>query len=318
MNSSKDTHKTTKKKNKVKYIPKNWSKYNKSLVARGSITLWIDEDITDWWYEEGKKTYSDRAIETMLIFKSLYGMPLRMLEGYIQSLFDSMKIPLDVPNYSTVSRRAQKLNIKLKKQNKQITDIILDSTGCKLYGEGEWKVRKHGWNYRRTWKKLNIGIDADGEIRTVVVNDNHSHDSIVIDESLQQEPSIIRSFYGDGGYDFASVYMSLQGREVENILIPPRVDAKIKIHGNTKGPPYARDENLRAIRKSTRKLWKQSSGYHTRSLVETTMYRYKSTFGDHIYFRTHQSQCNEVITKCNILNTFHRLGMPECSVAEET
>jgi hypothetical protein len=252
----------------------------------------------------------------MLIFKSLYGLPLRMVEGYVKSLFQLTNLDLEVPDYTTISRRAQKLNLSLKKTNKLTTDIILDSTGCKLYGEGEWKVRQHGWNYRRTWKKLNIAIDSDGEIRAVVVNDNHSHDMSSIDAILKQEPSNIESFYGDGGYDFAPVYMSLVGRGVKNILIPPRHDAKIVIHGNAKSPPYPRDENLRAIRKTSRTTWKRESGYHTRSLVETTMYRYKTTFGDHIYFRNHKSQCNEVISKCNILNTFHALGMPECVVVE--
>ena len=90
------------------------------------------------------------------------------------------------------------------------------------------------------------------------------------------------------------------------------------IHGNIKAPPYPRDENLRSIRKSTRKLWKQRSGYHIRSRGETIMYRLKTTFGQHLSFRNHESQCNEVMVKCNILNTFHSLGIPECYVVEET
>jgi hypothetical protein len=315
MNSTKDITKTN--KNKKKYKVRNWNKYNQALIARGSLTLWISDDITDWWYaENGKETYSDRAIETVLTLKAQYGLPLRATVGFAISIMNMMNKVLNMPDYSTLSRRAKTLHINLKKQKKDNIHVSLDSSGVKIYGEGEWKVRQHGWSKRRTWTKIHIGIDDDSEIRAVVTTGSDTHDCEVIDDILKQEDAVIDGFRADGAYDMAPVYMSLVGREVQKIMIPPRRDAVIQIHGNTKGPPYPRDENLRAIRKSTRKQWKRESGYHGRSRIETTMYRFKTTFGDRLSFRNRESQGHEVLIKCNILNTYHRLGMPESYVAE--
>jgi IS5 family transposase len=309
MKTIKDTTKINKNKKKYKVI--NWKDYNKALIQRGSLTLWISDDITSWWYGEGHNTYSDRAIEVILTFKALYGMPLRMTVGFVESLFQLIGIPLDVPDYSTLSRRAEQMSVPLRVSPKNITDFILDSTGEKVFGEGEWKVRKHGWSKRRTWKKIHLGIDSDGEIRAVCVTDKDTHDSTVIDDILNQETAQITDFYGDGAYDTFNIYQALLSRGVTGFHIPPQRNAVIKVHGNLKRTPYPRDVNLRAIRKTGRKKWKQDSGYHTRSLAETGMFRYKTTFGDHMSFRTPARQKNEVMTKCNILNTFHFLGMPE-------
>ncbi len=313
MNKTKDNTKVT--KNKEKYKVRNWSTYNKALIQRGSLTLWISDDIADWWYGEGHDTYSDRAIETILTLKSLYKLPLRSVIGLTVSLFKLSEIDLDVPDYTTISRRAKALTVKLKVSKKEATDLILDSTGSKVYGEGEWKVRKHGWSKRRTWKKIHIGIDSLGEIRAVSVTEKDTHDSTVIDDIVNQEEAVITEFYGDGAYDKYGVYQALLSRGVTEFHIPPQKNARIKIHGNSSLPRYPRDENLRAIRKRTRKIWKQESGYHTRSLGETIMFRYKTAFGDHMAFRTDTSQRNEVVTKCNILNTFHFLGVPESYIA---
>ena len=309
MKQSKDNTKTS--RNKKKYKVKNWGEYNKSLVNRGSLTIWISDDIEKWWHGSGRDTYSNKAIEAMLAIQAVHGLPLRAVCGFVRSVFELANIDLSVPDYTTVSRRATGLGIHLKATRKDSTDIILDSTGAKVYGEGEWKVRKHGWSKRRTWKKIHIGIDSKGEIRAVVVTDNDTHDSTVIGDILNQEKAQITDFYGDGAYDTYSVYQSLLSRDVSGFHIPPKKDAIIKIHGNTEGPPYPRDENLRAIRRSTRKRWKEMSGYHIRSLAETTMFRYKTTFGEHMAFRTNESQKSEVLVKCNILNIFHSLGMPE-------
>ena len=309
MKNTKDNVKVS--RNKKKYKVRNWKEYNKSLIRRGSLTLWITEDIESWWSGEGHNTYSDKAIEAMLTIRLVYGLPLRAVSGFVRSVFELTGIALAVPDYSTISRRADKLRISLRVSRKKVTDIILDSTGSKVFGEGEWKVRKYGWSKRRTWKKVHIGIDSSGEIRAVVLTDNDIHDSTVIDDVLKQEKAPIADFYGDGAYDTYSVYQSLIARKVKGFHIPPQKNAIIKIHGNIKGLPYPRDENLRAIRKSTRKRWKEMSGYHTRSLGEAAMFRYKTVFGDRMVFRSNKRQKNEVVVKCNILNTFHFLGTPD-------
>jgi Transposase DDE domain len=309
MKNTKDSIKVN--KNKKKYKVKNWKTYNQALINRGSLTLWIADDIMDWWYGAGHDTYSDRAIEAVLTIQAVYGLPLRATFGFVRSIFKLLDIPLSVPDYTTISRRAKSLHIVLHTTKKDTTDVILDSTGSKVFGEGEWKVRKHGWSKRRTWKKIHIGIDSLGEIRAVVISENNIHDSTVINEILDQETAPITDFYGDGAYDTYGVYQSLLSRGVTGFHIPPQKLAKIKVHGNMKRTSYPRDENLRAIRKTSRKRWKNESGYHTRSLGETIMFRYKTTFGDHMSFRTEESQKNEVMVKCNILNTFHFLGVPE-------
>jgi hypothetical protein len=309
MNKSKDITNVT--KSKKKYKVRNWGEYNKSLINRGSLTVWISEDIQEWWYGTGHDTYSDKSIEVMLTFHALYRLPLRSTSGFVQSIFTLMGKALSVPDYTTISRRSKKVQVHLQKTQKTITDMILDSTGAKVFGEGEWKVRKHGWSKRRTWKKIHIGIDSLGEIRAIEVTNKDIHDSVVINDILSQEQADITDFYGDGAYDTFSVYQALLNREVLGVHIPLQVNAKIQVHGNFKRLPYPRDVNLREIRKSTRKVWKQNSGYHTRSLGETIMYRYKKTFGDHLSFRTDERQKNEVITKCNILNVFHALGVPD-------
>lgn len=176
-------------------------------------------------------------------------------------------------------------------------------------------MRKHGWSKRRTWKKIHIGIDSSGEIRAVVVTGNDTNDSEVIDDVLNQEKAPITDFYGDGAYDVYSVYQTLLSRGTTGFHIPPRKNAVIQIHRNAKRKPYPRDENLRMIRKSSRKKWKETSGYHTRSLGETIMYRYKTTFGDHMSFRSDNRQRNEVLIKYNILNAFRSLGTPDSHIA---
>jgi IS5 family transposase len=300
MNKTKDISHSIKPK--VKYKIHNWSQYNKSLVQRGSIGLWLTDDITDWWYDSGRNTYSDRSIECILILKVVYKLPLRQIVGFMRSIFESSGTTLVVPDYTTICRRTQELDIQLKKTNKVITDIIVDSTGVRVYGEGEWKVRKHGWGYRRTWKKIHLGIDSNGEIRAVTITHSDSHDMVAVKQLLDQEKSVVTDFYGDGAYDSNNLYRELEKRGVIGYHIPPQYNAKI-----TQKSHFVRNGHIEDIQKSSREDWKKTNGYHTRSLVETTMFRYKTIFGDRLSARTQSSQKAEIITKCNILNTFHYL-----------
>lgn len=309
MKTTNDTLKHSKTKQQFKVT--NWKEYNQALITRGSLTLWIAGDIAVWWYGLGHDIYSDKAIEAMLTIQAVYSLPLRATVGFVRSIFAMMNIDLSVPDYSTLSRRAASLDITLRTTPKDATDMILDSTGAKVYGEGEWKVKKYGKGKRRTWRKLHFGIDSHGEIRAVCVTDSDTHDSTVIDDILNQEKAHITDFYGDGAFDAYSVYHTLIDRGVSGFHIPPQKNAVIQVHGNSKRMPYPRDENLRSIRRSTRKQWKEASGYHTRSLGETVMYRYKTTFGDRMTFRTTTSQTTEALVKCAILNIFHFLGAPE-------
>ena len=307
-------------KTKTKYRIKNWPKYNQALKQRGSLELWINADLPDNWRAEpsgrpgNQPIYSDFAIQIVIQFGKVFHQKLRQTEGLLEDIFKLMGIKLSVPDYSTVSRRASRLNVVLskktaKKGEKQI--VVIDSTGLKVYGEGEWKVKMHGQAKRRTWRKAHLGIGPDGEIQAAKLTLNSSADCEVAPELLSQIKSEIDTVAGDGGYDKEIVYQSLQDRGIKNILIPPQKNAKIKRHGNLKCERRGRDENLRQIRKIGRKKWKEKSGYHVRSLIEATMFRLKTILGEKLNARKFENQATEFLVSCNILNRMSALGMPD-------
>ena len=189
--------------------------------------------------------------------------------------------------------------------------MILDSTGLKVFGEGEWKVRKHGYSKHRTWRKFHVGVTPDGEVRATELTENSAGDSETASTLLAQEQSTIDAVAGDGAYDTSNVYDLCRERNVARILIPPQRNAKIWQHGNAHAPPHPRDENLRAIRKTSRTRWKEDVGYHVRSLIETFMFRYKTVFGDRLDARNMPQQKTEILIKSSILNQMLKLGMPD-------
>lgn len=311
---------------KKKYRVRNWSEYNNSLVQRGSLELWVEKYVIKNWEvdiekkkkEEGKLKrgsqfkYTDRAIETTLLIGKVYHQRLRQTEGFTRSIFKLAGLNLKVPDYSTLSRRGAKLKIDLPKRSKDKVIAIVDSTGFKVYGEGEWKVRKHGYSKRRSWVKLHISIDKDGEIRAALLTENNIDDGTGGEELLdRQKDDNIEEFDGDGGYDKRKVYNACREHNIQKIVIPPQRNAKIWKHGNSKGPPHPRDENLRSIRKSTKKKWKQSTGYHKRSLSENLMFRAKTIFGERVHARNTNQQITEAALMCKALNTMFYTGMPQ-------
>lgn len=304
---------------KALYRVKNWSEYDKALVQRGSITFWISDDFEKSWLYAGEKQrgsqyeYSDQGILVMLTVKEVFHLTNRGVEGFIRSLFQMLKIDLPVPDHSTLSKRSKALKVNLPKKTSQTLNIVMDSTGLKVYGEGEWKVRMHGISKRRTWLKLHIGANPDaGEIQAALLTENSiSDDQAVVDLLQQIEPAIV-DFAADGAYDKRKVYDSLNAHSPDvNILIPPRKNARIWKHGNSQEERLKRDENLRYIRKHGRKAWKKSSGYHIRSLAETTMFRLKTIFGDRLSTRSLETQTTQALVRCAALNKMTHLGMPQ-------
>jgi Transposase DDE domain len=301
------------------YRVQNWSDYEKSLVQRGSITFWLSDDFEQTWLYAGEKQrgsqydYSDQAIEIMLTVKEVFHLANRGVEGFVRSLFGMMKIDLPVPDHSTLSKRGKTLKVNLPKKSSGSLNIVLDSTGLKIYGEGEWKVRKHGYSKRRTWRKLHLGGNPDtGEILAVVLTENRVSDDAVVKAMLEQIEESLLSCAGDGAYDKRKVYEALNEHSPEaDILIPPRKNAHIWRHGNSKEEPHKRDENIRYIRKHGRKTWKEESGYHMRSLAETLMFRLKTIFGDKLSARLLETQVTQALIRCLALNKMTHLGMPE-------
>lgn len=311
--------KHTQPRQKALYRVKNWSKYDKALVQRGSVTFWISDDFEKKWLYVGKKQrgnqfdYSDQAILIMLTIKEIYHLTNRGVEGFVRSLFRMLKINLPVPDHSTLSKRGKDLRVNLPKKTSQSLNIVMDSTGLKIYGEGEWKVRMHGVSKRRTWRKLHVGANPeDGEIQAVILTENSVSDDAAVKVLLEQIEQDIINFAADGAYDKRKVYDLLNAHSPDvNILIPPRKNAHIWKHGNTKAERLKRDENLRSIRKLGRKEWKKESGYHVRSLAETTIFRLKTIFGNELSARLLETQTTQALVRCAALNKMTHLGMPQ-------
>lgn len=310
-------------KPKKQYKVRNWKEYNESLVNRGRIEFWITDEALRQW-EEQKKTgkrgkprlYSNLAIETALLLREVFHLPLRQVEGFLASILLKMGSARKAPDYSTLSLRAVLLPlcIRVRDIGTEALHIVIDSTGAKVYGEGEWKVRQHGWSKHRTWKKLHLGIDeATGDILLGDVTGNDTADCEMLAPLLTQVPPETRidQVSADGAFDRRMCYEALRKRQVKHIAIPPQRGAHIWQHGNTKGEKQPRDQNLRRIRVVGRREWKREIGYHRRSLAETTMFRLKTIFTDKVRARKGALQRVELLLRAKALNLMTTLGMPD-------
>jgi len=306
-------------KKKTAYRIRNWREYNRALKQRGSLTVWISKDaIANWTTNDltgepgASPTYTNLAIETMATVQAIYSLAGRQTQGFLQSIFELMKIALTVPDHSTLSRRRRNLKVTLPIQDwSKPRHLVVDSTGVKVYGEGEWKVRQHGVSKRRTWLKLHLCVDeATMESVSAVVSTNDISDAEVLADLLQDVPGKIEQVSADGAYDQRKCYDTLNQHKAK-AAIPPRKGARIWQHGNRKAERHVRDQNLRRIRKVGRKQWKIESDYHRRSLAETTVFRFKTIFGERLQTRRIENQFKELLLKTSILNQMTHLGMPD-------
>ena len=251
----------------------------------------------------------------MLSLKAVFHLPLRQTEGFVCSLFKLMGITLPVANYSRLSRRAPGLKIKLRREtNKAIKDLVIDSTGVKVYGEGEWKVRTHGKDKRRTWRKLHIAVDCETwEITAVELTDKGVVDPRVLPSLLEETEGEVEKAYGDGAYDTNQCYKAIYKKGAKAI-IPPRKGAVERKYYYLKD----RNEAIREKEEKGEKGWKKESGYHKRSLVETEMGRIKGIVGERMMSRKMERQVTEARIKCMVLNRMSELGMPETVAIEKS
>jgi IS5 family transposase len=307
------------KKTKARYRLRNWSEYNRALVQRGSLTLWITEEVVQTWHAtapENKRghprLYTDTAIMTMATLPEIYHLGLRQTEGLMASVGELLHLEVAIPDYSTLSRRRSTLEIALPRtRGTEALPVVVDSTGVKVFGEGEGKVRQQGYTYRRTWRKVHLGVDeSSGEIVAAVVTTNNYSDSQILPDLLAQVDEPIEQVSGDGGYDKRNCYEAIRARQAP-ATIPPQHNAKIWQQGNTKAERLARDENLGRIRQIGRAAWKGEWGYHRRSLAETTMFRLKTIFGDRVTAQGFAGQAAQVLVRCAALNRMTQLGKPD-------
>jgi hypothetical protein len=309
-----------------RYQVRNWKEYDKALQQRGEITLWVDEASLAAWKNQEKtgrrgasRTYSDTAILVLASLRQLFHLPGRACEGFLRSIFTLMGVDLPVPDHSTLSRRLRHLEVELgARVTGEPVHIVIDSSGMKVYGEGEWKVRMHGYSYRRTWRKLHIGVNqATHEIVAAMATVASCDDAGEVSELLDQVEDEIRQVSADGAYDSHEVYDAVVARHAIP-TIRPRDGAvlwKSETTPDGHGPPRpgneARNQNVRAIQESGREEWKRKSGYTRRSLSETGFFRLKTIFGDKLHTRELQNQFVEMFLNIRLLNTMTHLGMPD-------
>ena len=230
---------------KSQYRIRNWHDYNESLVQRGSITLWTSEEDIGAWKPDGPRKrggqvqYSDGAIQCLLMVRSVFHLTLRATEGFLRSLFHLLEWDLPVPDYTTLCKRAKRLGVSLGRKAAGPLHLVLDSTGLKVFGEGEWKVRQHGYTKRRTWRKLHLSVDSETqEIQAVVLSEASLDDAGAVPELLDQSTESVEQMSGDGAYDKRKVYEGCAARGIRRVAIPPRKDARIWQHGNCAARPW--------------------------------------------------------------------------------
>lgn len=316
-------HKQKSEGKKKQYKVRNWKEYNEALVNRGRILFWITEEAMQDWLEKqrtgkrGKpKVFSNTAVQTALTVQQVFHMPLRQTAGFLTSIFGVLGLTLPTPDYTTLCKRTKSLTVTIRVRpiRNEPIHIVVDGTGVKVYGEGEWKIRQHGWSKHRTWKKLHIGVDEEnGDILLGEVTGNDTADGDMLATLLDQLPegTVVNQVSADGAYDQRKCYEALRTRNIRRVAIPPRHGARIWRHGNTHGERHIRDENLRRIRNIGRKGWKVESNYHRRSLSETGMFRLKTIFGDRVSARTNDRQRTQLLLRCYALNKMTTLGMPK-------
>lgn len=302
---------------KIRYKVRNWSTYNRALVSRYRLEVWLSKDVKRGWYAQpaGRRgrqpIYSDLAIAFCLTIRALFDLPLRGCQGLLESMLAGTG--LRVPDYSVMCRRASRLDVKLPVRRRfgEKVHLVADSSGLKVYGEGEWKVRAHGWSKRRTWRKLHVGVDEKtGEVLVARVTEAGEADGKTLLGMLSDVDVPLSCVSGDGAYDRRDVWDAIGERGVE-ALIPPRRNARIGMQKERDGPCRERDEHLRRIREVGRRRWGLESGYSRRSLAETAFWRFKGIFGDRLRSRTLENQVAEGMLKIRALNVMTLPGMPD-------
>jgi len=300
---------------KKSYRVANWREYNESLVRRGDVTFWFSADVIERWEHDNAEVrrgrpfvYSDLAIETLLTLRELFRLPYRQTEGLGRALAKLLGVDIAIPHHTSLVKRAAKLNVAVGLVNVSgPVDVVVDSTGLKVYGEGEWKVRQHGVDKRRDWRKVHLAVDPDSHaILAQLVTGSRTHDGTATLPLLGQIDAELQTLYGDGAYDQQKVYDAVERRDA-CAVIPPRKGAKKSHRPNCS---WDRNEAIRQIDRHGRQAWKERSGYHRRSLAETAVSRLKGAFGERLKNREPTNQQTEVALRCKLLNWFVLLGMP--------
>jgi len=308
----------------------NWREYDESLRRRGSLTVWFSDEVIEAWKASprtgrgGRPEYSDLAILTGLTLKAVFRLAYRQTEGLIGSVIGLLGLDLAVPDHSTLCRRAETLEVPRPKPRGAGADagggadggaeplhLLVDSTGLKLYGAGEWLVEKHGAKRRRSWRKMHLGVDArTGRIVAATLTDRDEDDAAQVGPLLDQVADPVASVTADGAYDQEGVYADVAERHPEaEVVVPPRSTAVPSESAET--APTQRDRHLQLIAEKGRMGWQKATGYNARARAEAAISRYKRVIGDGLHARTDRRRATEVNVGVHALNRMLELGRPE-------
>lgn len=299
----------------------NWPEYNKALVQRGRIDTYVNPDVVPKWYEDVRtydgtgstKEYTDFAIITCHELRMVYKLPLRQAQGFIDSIFEQLGLPIKCPDYTTLSRRLGELKIKCPRYRKNdkpddsISAVAIDSTGLKIFGRDEWHQEKHGVDPRRSWCKLHIAIDQEHYFQAAVITNRFSHDDQNLGKLLDQINTQIDHFTGDGAYDETPIYDEiLRHSPNAQIVIPPRKNAIFN-----EDAALQRNKNILEIKENGRMAWQRENGYGQRNYSELGVQRYKRIIGKSMHSREFSRQEQEGMIGCGVINKMTSLGMPQ-------
>jgi Transposase DDE domain len=306
------------------HIPKqrhqvtNWAAYDAALRQRGSLTVWFTDEAVAAWRAAPRTTrggqpwYSPLAILTALTLRAVFRLALRQTEGLIGSIFQLLGLDLAVPDHSTLSRRAETLDVPRPRSSPGSgpVHLLVDSTGLRLCGPGEWLAEKHGSRTRRSWKKLHLATDADtGRIVASALTGNAADDGAQVGPLLDQIEGPVASFTADGAFDRDDVYGEVAARHPDAaVIVPPRSGAVPSATAET--APTRRDRHLEVIAERGRLGWQKASGYNWRALIEADIARWKRVIGAALRSHTNGRQATEVTIAANVLNRMLALGRP--------
>lgn len=297
----------------------NWRKYDAALRARGSLTVWFSDAAIEAWRAEprttrgGQPTYSALAITTALTLRAVFRLALRQTEGLIGSILHLLGLDLAVPDHSTLSRRAETLDVVQSRHHPSTPPVhlLVDSTGLRLCGPGAWLVEKHGSRRRRSWRKLHLATDADtGRVVASMLTDHDADDGSQVRPLLDQINAPVASVTVDGAFDRDDVYAEVVARHPDaSVIVPPRSSAVPSDTAETR--PTPRDRHIAIIAEHGRMGWQKRSDYNWRALVEADVARWKRVIGDTLRSQTDGRQATEVAIAAGVLNRMLELGRPE-------
>ena len=300
-------------KYKTKYRVGNWPAYERALVQRGDVTLWLSADARDAWrplpsgQPGGQQRFSDLAITTTLTLRLVFRLPLRQAEGFVRSVLSLMDADLEAPDHTTLSRRSRHLDVRLHRVPAQgPIHLIVDSTGLSIVGEGEWAAAKHGGRGQRGWKKLHLGVDGSGVIVAHMLTEATVDDATTGIGLVEALDADIARVTADAAYDTIAFYETAAARGA-TVVVPPTKTARVSRRGPRSS---ARDRTINTMKKIGRRRWKTEAGYHRQARVENAFFRYKAIIGGGLRARSPGGRVTEAVIACNILNRMTGLGRP--------